>query len=424
MSITTTPLRGFRAEIARQTPSARVILCVYPHSPAAEMGLKTGWHILRVGGEEPLAPAIAKAARSGDRSEIVISDENNDQVYTLSGAGWPFGAVTAPRPGPDLAKSIGAGNFDPEDLLRYWKAGLITPYNGLALSLERLMSQSSVGLLGRLMGRRLPRDELAKFPGWLGHLLLAISYAAEKKTENAAFFLAAARSARHRSDQVSFSTVESSFEHSIESLVAEQSGDPAKALDAARTAKRFGPDIPGVELRLATLEGRQPVDFKSGWTLETFPIDYTLPARDPVGEIRSNVAAVSYRDIVQSLDEGEMLVVLVMGNYRSNYYYNLDLERLAILNTAFPGRIREVHVITSGDYALDADHRRRAEGLAYQMSLPFVILWDEDATVSSAIQASESPARFLIDRTGRVLATERLMDDEGFWKAVARMKAT
>lgn len=58
------------------------------------------------------------------------------------------------------------------------------------------------------------------------------------------------------------------------------------------------------------------------------------------------------------------------------------------------------------------------------MSLPFVILWDEGATVSSAIQASESPARFLIDRTGRVLATERLIDDEGFWKALARMKAS
>lgn len=171
------------------------------------------------------------------------------------------------------------------------------------------------------------------------------------------------------------------------------------------------------------MEKRDVEVYASDWIHKTFPIDYDLPAHDPIGEIKNNINNVRFREVIQTLEQDEMLVILVFGDYRSNYYYNLYLERLALLNQAFPETIREVHVITSGTYALDPDHRRHSEGGAHKLKLPFAILWDEDDQLVERLQPDGSPARFLVNNNAQILATERLMEEEGYWRACQRISA-
>ena len=65
-------------------------------------------------------------------------------------------------------------------------------------------------------------------------------------------------------------------------------------------------------------------------------------------------------------------------------------------------------------------HRHWAEGLARNHNLPFAILWDEANILAETLRPAGYPASFLVDRHARILATEKLMEEEGFWKAVQR----
>jgi hypothetical protein len=274
-----------------------------------------------------------------------------------------------------------------------------------------------------LRGRTLPRTELAEHPEYSNLTILALAYAISSDWADAEFYLNASRASRIRANQASYSTIDMSMDRYTESLIAEAKGEQTRALELAVAAKQLAPDIWEVERRLASLQHRAPEMEVPTWIGDTFPLDYNLPAKDPVGEIRNNVEHVSFSQVVGSLTDGEMLVVLVLGEYRSNYYYNLDLVKLAILNQAFPGTIREVHAITSGTYALDVKHRHWAEGLARNHNLPFAILWDEAGIVAETLRPAGYPASFLVDRHARILATEKLMEEEGFWKAVQRRAA-
>src|SRR5262249_33973185 len=194
--------------------------------------------------------------------------------------------------------------------------------------------------------------------------ILALAYAIGSNWTDAEFYLNASRDSRIRANQASYSTIDMSMDRYTESLIAEAKGEQTRALELAVAAKQLAPDICEVERRLAALQPRAPDREVPARICDTCPLDYNLPAKDPVGEIRNNIEHVSFRQVVSSVTDGEMLVGLVLGEFRSNYYYNLDLVKLAILNQAFPGTIREVHAITSGTYALDVKHRHWAEGLA------------------------------------------------------------
>jgi len=422
MSDALTPTTMPDEQRARFQDRSYLILAVHDASPAAALGLTAGWAILSMGRAELTEERIERAQLNREQNVFLLADPDG-QTYRTEPSLWPFGLVTAPWPGASLKRQIARGHCDLEELTRYWKQGALSVYPSLIRSLETYLSQPFVGFFKRLQGKIAAPDQLAQNDNYSVLSFLALAYAVDRNLQKAEFFLAATRDARVRAQQASYSTIDSSLDAYTESLISEQKGETARALEMAQKAKGFSSDIWEVERRLAELETRAPVSETPTWVGETFPINYQLPAHDPLGEIRNNVPDVRFDEVIKSLNPGEFLVVLVLGGYRSNYYYNLDLVRLAILRKAFPGTIREVHAITSGTYALDANHRKYCEGFARDNELPFAILWDEDDQVAAAVMPTGSPERFLVDSRGTVHATERLMEEEGYWKAIARIRA-
>jgi len=419
MSTLLTEIQMAPSQLDRARDRGQLVLKVHPHSPAEQLGLVAGWVVLSMERGSVDEDVIFGAQLDLKHRSFLFADPEG-RVYRSESMQWPFGIVAAPWPGRALAKAIVSADFGWEELTRFWKEGALSVYPPLIRPLERYLSRSKQSFWAALRGRTLPRTELAEHPEYNNLAILALAYAISSNWADAEFYLNASRDSRIRANQASYSTIDMSMDRYTESLIAEAKGEQTRARELAVAAKQLAPDIWEVERRLAALQHRAPEMEVPAWTGGTFPLDYNLPAKDPVGEIRNNIEHVSFSQVIGSLTDGEMLVVLVLGEYRSNYYYNLDLVKLAILNQAFPGTIREVHAITSGTYALDVNHRHWAEGLARNHNLPFAILWDEADIVAKTLQPAGYPANFLVDRHARILATERLMEEEGFWKAVQR----
>lgn len=402
----------------RLTEKSRLVLKTFPESPAHERGIRVGWRLLTVDGKSP-SDDVVQETELGGPANLVFAAPGPGEIYALDRSLWPFGMVTVPWPGRSLARRIAWGACDTEDLSRFWKEGMLTPCAGFAEPLERLMSK---GLFTRFGGKVSAPSVIAASDDYTAMGLLALAKAVAGDFDAAQFYVAATRESRRRANQATHSTIQQSLEYYVESVIAEHRGDRPEALRLALAAKQQGQHIWSVELLLARLQDRPPELAEPAWTLETFPLDYRLPAHDPVGEIKNNVDFVDLGGALAGLTDDQVVVVFVMGGYRSNYYYNLDLERLAVLNRAFPGFVREVHVVVSDTYALSAGHRRHSEAIAKRLHLPFAILWDKENAVAEALKCSGFPERFILDREARIVATERLMEEDGFWKAAARLR--
>ncbi|MEL7543639.1 MAG: hypothetical protein AAGJ70_07680, partial [Pseudomonadota bacterium] len=298
--------------------------------------------------------------------------------------------------------------------------GMVDALAELEMPLLRYLGGAGGGLFSGFGKQKTALERITGHPDYIALNLLALAKLARGQHDEAWQTLEIAQASRIAADQASYSSIDLSLEQFTASHCLHTSGDVPGALAAARQARELAPDIEEVERWLAHIEDREPEFPDPDWIGKPFPVAYELEASDPINEVVTPIDRVGFREIVDTLRPGEFLLVMALGTYRSNYYYNLDMERVAELKRAFPDRLREVHVITHGTYALDADHRRRAEGLCRELNLPFVILWDEGAEVANAAEADGWPARFMVDHTGTIRSTERLMEEEGFWAALAR----
>ncbi len=400
--------------------NARMILRVYSGSPAHTLGLDVGWRLLSINGEGP-SEHIIRAAEMKE-SSFLFADAGGSRCFALEDQKWPFGMVAVPWPGQSLHERVASADFDLEDLLSFWREGIFWPYSDL---IEPLMTYLSVspGLAGLLARRNAVHERIAKHHDFTAMMVLGLANALDRNFDAAAFYVNAAYESADRADQGSYAPIFYSLGLYTESLIYEARGDRQEAMAAIQQASVMTPEVMAIRSRVSELTEQPLSTDMPPWTLDNFPVDYRLPAFDPIQERNSPFANVSLSKAIASLGDQELLIIMVMGGYRSNYYYNRDLARLADLHHAFPGTIAGVHVIVAGTYALDPDHRRDCEDHAARLGLPFSIIWDEEDAVSRRIAPAGFPARFMIDQSGKILATELLMDEEGYWSAFSRMSA-
>jgi hypothetical protein len=414
------PMGGLASSILKSVGTSMLIIKVCPHSPAHDLGIRAGWLLDNIDLKPPHAILVREAQLGGAKSIMVGNPERHVFEVRLDGR-WPFGMTVVDLPGMRLKRSISTGMVDLETLSLYWKEQVDWVYADLHDALEAHLSAPHVGIVARKLGRKATPEQIAQSDNFVCLLFLALAKLCRGDKPGAQFMLEAALASRDRSGQTSHSTVIQSLEHHVAARLLAAT-DPARALSAAHTALELAPEIPTNKVLVEALMGSSLPEQLPQFVLQPLPFDYDLPARDPIGEVASNLDRVRLADALKILKPGQVIVILLMSNFRSNYYYNLDLERLALLNRAYPGGISEVHVIVAGDYALDAQHRQQAEGVAKQLGLPFAILHDPDDRCAAGLGLTGFPARFVVDKNRTVLATERFMEEDGFWLALARAR--
>ncbi|MEO0619155.1 MAG: hypothetical protein AAFZ01_07720 [Pseudomonadota bacterium] len=413
------PVSLSTAKIAAYADASYVVVRVYPGSPAEELGVRQGWRLLRVDGIKPNDFSIENARR-GAQFPLLFADDTLNHAVQLEASSWPFGLVLAAWPGSSHRRRVMIGDFDPETMIKFWATGLVEPLAAFEAPLRYYLGARDGGVFSRFRTPRDPLEQIASHPDFIAQTLLALATLAGGAPERAMQVLEIARATRKNAEQDSFSMIDLALDHFVASHALTAVGDTKGAWAEAQRSKELAPEIEETERWLAHLEGREPHFPAPDWIGQQFPVAYNLDASDPAKEIVTPIDRVGFDEIVSTLNPGEFLLIMVLGTYRSNTYYNLDMERVAELKRAFPDRLREVHVITHGTYALSEEHRRQAEGVCQALNLPFVILWDEGAKVSEATVRLSTPARFLVDHTGTIRATEPLMEEEGFWAAISR----
>lgn len=409
----------FDVAAEKYTKEGRLVIKVYEDSPAAKLGIKKGWVLSKIGTNSATNKSIFNAEVSTSSKELILVD-NDNTVWKTNKILWPVGMVTAPIISEKYKNQITRGQFDTEDIIRFWKEGMLDVYPKITSPIKRYLSKSNLPFARFLPFASNKNTKIIKNKDYISLYILSLSFIAQNKFDEAEVYLEAARKSHRNTKQRSISKVFASLEVYIVSKIANAHGEKESAISLAKEARELSPDIPELYNWEAELTGKLRAHSLPEWSLKSFPVNYTLPMKDPLDKVFVSHGDRSFQRTISTLTEGQFLIILVLGSYRANYYYNEELKRLAILNKSFPGIIKEIHVISSSEYLLDKYHREECEKFARTHRLPFIILWDESFEVSDALNTTGSPARFIVNHSGKVMGTESLMEDEGFWLAIKR----
>jgi hypothetical protein len=167
------------------------------------------------------------------------------------------------------------------------------------------------------------------------------------------------------------------------------------------------------------LTGERPVAAdESSLEGQEFPLDYDLP--DDRGKRRISLASS-----LSAMNDRQLLVVCLLGDYRTNGpYFGLmrSYHRWAV---HFPAHFAPMHVITENaklgsSHSEAIEHWLGAEKAARQAGIPLFVLDDADGLVGGAIDPPGSPHALIVDRHGKVLFGG-IFDEVDMWNCFAKV---
>ena len=395
--------------------NSEMISTVHESSPAFLLRIKPGWLLISVNGKPYDARSIFlkkfKVASFG-QSKYEFYDPATKQSYLLKGKYWPFGIVLTQPPSKIADTLLNNGNVSITDIHNLWSLGLIPAMGELYPALEACCADKA----GHARPTALPPKN-EPFPiGVHVDLTAALSLSAFAAGHmERAEYIHRLTEARLK-ESLSTSNYTKSLHAYVGSVLSDLKEDHEQAIKFAQRAYKITPDVAEVRSQLERLTGEThaPVAPEIG---PEFKIEYELPNIDPVGEVPSTGKMISFQNTLDQLGTNQLLLVFVMGSYRSNSYYTDDILAAAPIFKAFLNKVKAVHVICEGDYTLYPEDRKDFEKLAMSFKLPLTILYDREKTVSSKINASGYPCRFFYNKKGELLSTEKLWDETAIWEA-------
>ncbi|MES0826992.1 hypothetical protein [Ruegeria sp. SCP11] len=392
---------------------------VYPGSPAFRSGIKVGWELQTIDNRTVFAHRLCDA-RSSDSCILRFVDEEGN-IHLWEDQRFPFGLRLLPPIDPFFRHRVKFDELTEEDratLIDRFALGKLEAFSDLIPEIQTALGvkQSFFARAGFRPLRKYDSVPISDDDEFLD--FLALGYLEQKKFDLAKKASRAAEDARGRLGRVSFSRDLLAINYFVKAQVFLAEGDVEEATYWAEGAWTMRPEYEALKLFFWTLTGEQPQLTEPAPTNEAFPFTYTLPNTDPVGEIACSGEAVSLQDELAAMSQGQLLILVIYGPYRSNYYGNLEIERLAQLHAACPEIIAGVHVVCSSNYAHSDEHRHETEGLAQQLGLPLKILWDEQNEVMERLEREGSPFVCALGKDGTVLSTKCFAEEEGLWEAL------
>jgi len=396
--------------------NSEMISTVHEGSPAFFLGIKPGWVLVSINGkayDDQIIFMRKFIKKIRGRNKYELYDPRKKQRYILKGKSWPHGLVLTTPPAKISGYLMAGGGASTwTDIHSLWGLGLIPEIGELYPTLELVCAR----LARRPKPSSLP-PENEPFP--LGvHIdatsALSISAFAAGHIDRAEYIFRLTEARLKQGGGKSSFTV--SMHNYVGSLLSDLKGDHENAIRYARRSFKRTPDVPEVRKQLKVLTGETHASVRHEFG-KTIDMDYELPNIDPVRGIQSTGKIVSFRNSLDQLGPNQLLLVLVMGHYRSNGYYLEDIMTAAPIFNAFENKVKAVHVICEGDYEPNSDGRKADEKLAIRVKMPIRILFDKDKTVSARIKATGYPSRFFFNKNGDVLSTKDLGDETAIWEA-------
>jgi hypothetical protein len=192
-------------------------------------------------------------------------------------------------------------------------------------------------------------------------------------------------------------------------------GNKARARALLEEAFQYHPCNQTAEL-LEQLTGQRPSSPRGATQNKAFPVDYQLPEEQ-------GTKKVSFAETLRGMTEPQLLVLCLLGPYRTNGPYHDFLRSYCRLAVHFPDYLAPMHIVTED--CARKNHRPefienwlRAEKQARRAQVPFRVLDDRQGKVNAVIAAQSSPFILVVNARGKVVH-EGLIDEVQWWDLLA-----
>lgn len=404
--------------VQRHAMHAQRIVEVFPTSPAEALGIRTGWLAVLAGDVAPTS-LVLNDLRLNGANGFVFYDPEKQQTWHLEGGSWPFGLLMTPVDTEGFRARIAVDSSVSDDLLEAFGRGEVDTFARLIPAFREAMQPTSSALFGPLMSQARQDKAIAKSGSIYFLAFLSFAYLSSDDIDRATYFRNACLDAIDSSKITSFSLRFTALLDHIGGKLAYTEGDTEQAIAFAERAMMDAPQYAILRDTFATWTDSPPLIHRPRWVGDEVPIRYHLPQHDPFG-FWPEGPEVALDDALAKMDEDQLMVLILLPNYRANYYYNVDIGTLAALYRYDPQRIAAVHVIASGDTPVMEDQRIQVETSARDNGVPLQFLWNEGNDVTDPLDLYRSPTTLVLNAEGTVLANGLLSDESAYWQAIER----
>lgn len=390
-------------------------------SLADELGISAGDYILSVNGKSPDVDIIFNARRKCrliGQYTFEIYTPRTEMVKKIKSKFWIFGIQYRQSP-KEFSRGLKLSDPDLEEFEIYWKEG---NYEALASFLPafEILNFRYVHLDGSPYLRSdylTVKDDapLATDISYSNFSYMALSAASAKKIKRARYILDVIYK-RHSESDSGFACIRSSILAVTESLISEAAGDIDSAIAWTQTAIERAWEIEENYYRLEQLTGHNVTIPNSAY--RDTKIRYDLY---PKGKDGGNLTAeekVSLIDQCGRLNPGQHIVVTLLGEYRSNYYYYFSCVNCAVIFDKLRNLFPEIHVVSGGTYAVDPIYLR-AEMPLKMLGVKFKVLNDEDRKIADMMDLERAPTNLSLNHKGEIVAEGALYDEALIWKTLS-----
>ena len=389
-------------------------------SPAQILGLKQADILFSVNGNAPFAADLetprVKSKGFGTYKFQFYRPDTQD-VLTIKSKQWPFGIQLQSSPN-EYARDLRIGDPELSDVENYWRQGQLNSiahfYTSWEILNHRLMHLDGEPYRKSEFSEPHPHAPLAGDLWHSNFAYLALSAACAKKYKRARYVLDEIYQRIAESDS-GFPCLASSMMQYTESLLSEAEGDIKQAIEYTQNAINAAWEVEENYHRLGQLTGHK-IDIPAS-AYENTKLSYTLPINDPVNIIEQYSGQLDLQTTCQSLRSDQFLIVVLLSEYRSNYYYDLGWKISAPILSKLKSIFPLIHIVTAGDYSVDETFLS-AETHLIKNGLDFKILHDEANRITKQLNLERAPTNLALDNKGEIVAESALWDESLIWKAL------
>lgn len=423
-----TPLILSQAQIEKAQHGARRVELVFDNSPAQALGVAAGWLILSVNGEKPTASRIRDARLRGVHALQFFNPENSE-AWTLENSGteqglWPHGLFSLPKADEALQQSIRINRYDVQDMHNLWELGNWAEFAQLREAFESAILPGPSALFRKFRNTSRIDAKIFSSSDFASLGFLALAYLAQGDRARAQLALEAAETARGNQPYIPSYFALLGF---VKTLCLFQEGEVAAAQRLGEETARAYPQCHGVQRLFGTLIGKPGAAYVHAQLNKPFAPRYELVQKDPFGiwpDGDETAPPVLLQDELDNMAEDQLLIIYALSHYRTNGPLQVELVSLAGLFAMAPERIAAIHVISSYDQDPEESYwltRNAVEHDVRKRNLPLKVLQDPGDSLLEDLAVSFVPAVFVLDKSGTVISTGRMADEEGYWSAMTRL---
>ena len=397
--------------------SGLVLWDITKGSIADALGIQSGDILIRINGKMPdqgLIEDSKEKARKFGKYKFEIFHPKTRTLKTITARHWIYGAKYCPT-AQEFARNLRISDPDLRQCITFWQqgdeAGLAELFEAYEVLNYRMMLRD--GEPYYKSDFTLPEFNAPLSDGiWhANYSFLALCAAKAGHFKRARYVL---DEVYHRMEQSDgrYPSEELSILAYTESLICSHKAEHELAIDWMHNAIERSRNIEINYRRLSQLTGNTVSPPPSIFINSR--IKYDLEKKHDMPAQSQKSGRASFTDAVQSLKADQYLIVTLLADYRSNYFYYEGCRTSAVILDKLRAKFPLVHTLSGGTHSID-NVFNSAETYLDKAKVTYTLLNDEDCKVADQMSIEKAPTHLIINAKGDIIAEGDLIDGYVLW---------